>query len=71
MCIRDSMGATFVPKLKGLDAVSANRNLNPEMIRDTFLYKEWKEKADLKTININNKSEPNWTKDLKHSERKK
>ena len=65
------MGATFVPKLKGLDAVSANRNLNPEMIRDTFLYKEWKEKADLKTININNKSAPNWTKDLKHSERKK
>ena len=67
----DIMGATFVPKLKGLDAVSANRNLNPEMIRDTFLYKEWKEKADLKTININNKSAPNWTKDLKHSERKK
>ena len=65
------VGPTFVPKLKGLDAVSANRNLNPEMIRDTFLYKEWKEKADLKTININNKSAPNWTKDLKHNERKK
>ena len=41
------------------------------MIRDTFLYKEWKEKADLKTININNNSAPNWTKDLKHNERKK
>ena len=41
------------------------------MIRDTFLYKEWKEKADLKTINTNNKTAPNWAKDLKHKERKK
>ena len=65
------LGPTFVPKLKGLDAVSASRNVNSEMIRDTFLYKEWKEKADLKTININNKTAPNWAKDLKHNERKK
>ena len=65
------LGQTFVPKLKGLDAFSNSKNINPDMIRDTFLYKEWKEKADLKTININNKSAPNWTKDLKHSERKK
>ena len=65
------LGPTFVPKLKGLDAVSATRNLNPEMIRDTFLYKEWKEKADLKSININNKTAPNWAKNLKHNERKK
>ena len=65
------LGPTFVPKLKGLDSVSTSRNLNPEMIRDTFLYKEWKEKADLKTININNKTAPNWAKDLNHNERKK
>ena len=65
------LGPTFVPKLKGLDAVSTTRNLNPEMIRDTFLYKEWKEKPDLKTINTNNKTAPNWAKDLKHNERKK
>ena len=26
------LGPTFVPKLKGLDAVSTTRNLNPEMI---------------------------------------
>ena len=65
------LGPTFVPKLKGLDSVSTTRNLNPEMIRDTFLYKEWKEKADLKTINTNNKTAPNWAKDLKHNERKK
>lgn len=65
------VGPTFVPKLKGLDAVSASRNLNPEVIRDTFLFKEWKDKADLKTINTNNKSAPKWAKDLGHKERKK
>ena len=65
------IGPTFVPKLKGLDAVSASRNLNPEVIRDTFLFKEWKDKADLKTINTNNKSAPKWAKDLGHKERKK
>ena len=43
----------------------------PETIKNFKTAKEWKEKADLKTININNKSAPNWTKDLKHSERKK
>ena len=35
------------------------------------LIDDLREKADLKTISINNKSAPNWTKDLKHSERKK
>ena len=39
------LGQTFVPKLKGLDAFSNSKNINPEMIRDTFLYKEWKDKA--------------------------
>jgi hypothetical protein len=41
------------------------------MIRDTFLYKEWKDKPDLKTINTNSPSAPSWTKDLKHKERRK
>ena len=30
------LGTTFVPKLKGLDAFSKFKNINPEMIRDTF-----------------------------------
>ena len=47
------LGQTFVPKLKVL-MLSNSKNINPEMIRDTFLYKEWKEKADLKSINTNN-----------------
>ena len=64
------LGPTFVPKLKGLDAVSTTRNLNPEMIRDTFLYKEWNEKADLKTINTNNKTAPKWAIELKDGERR-
>ena len=64
------LGQTFVPKLKGLDAFSNSKNINPEMIRDTFLYKEWKEKADLKSINTNNSTAPNWAKELGHKERK-
>jgi len=40
------------------------------MIRDTFLYKEWKDTTELKTINVNNNSEPMWAKELKHKERR-
>ena len=65
------MGQNFVPKLKGLDAVASGRNQNTEMIRDTFLHKEWKDKPDLKSINVNNTSAPLWAKDLKHNERRK
>ena len=65
------MGQNFVPKLKGLDAVASSRNQNPDMIRDTFLHKEWKDKPDLKSINVNNTSAPLWAKDLKHKERRK
>ena len=64
------LGQTFVPKLKGLDAFSNSKNINPEMIRDTFLYKEWKEKADLKSINTNNSTAQKWAKELGHNERK-
>lgn len=64
------LGQTFVPKLKGLDAFSNSKNINPEMIRDTFLYKEWKEKADLKSINTKNSTAPKWAKELGHKERK-
>ena len=65
------MGQNFVPKLKGLDAISSSKNLNTEMIRDTFLYKEWKEKPELKSINTNSSSAPLWAKELKHKERRK
>ena len=65
------LGQTFVPKLKGLDAFSNSKNINPEMIRDTFLYKEWKEKAELKSINTNSLSAPKWAKELNHKERKR
>ena len=42
---------------------------NATFIND--LYKEWKEKPDLKSINTNNSSAPNWAKELKHNERRK
>mgnify|MGYP005684627905 FL=1 len=64
------LGQTFVPKLKGLDAFSNSKNINPEMIRDTFWYKEWKEKADWKSIITNNSTAPKWAKELGHKERK-
>jgi hypothetical protein len=64
------MGQNFVPKLKGLDAVASNKEQNTEMIRDTFLYKEWKDTPELKTINVNNNSAPMWAKELKHKERR-
>ena len=65
------MGNNFIPKLKGLDAVASKREQSTDMIRDTFLYKEWKDNPDLKSINLNNTSAPMWAKDLKHKERRK
>jgi|TARA_B110000263_G_scaffold83386_1_gene73002 hypothetical protein len=65
------MGQNFVPKMKGLDAVASIRNQNTDMIRDTFLYKDWKDTPDLKSINVNNTTAPMWAKDLKHKERRK
>jgi len=65
------LGQSFVPKLMGLDAVAKKRSKDPQVIRDTFLYKEWKEKRDLKTINTETKSAPKWAQDLTHGERKK
>jgi len=64
------LGKTFVPKLMGLDAVSKKRGKDPQVIRDTFLYKEWKEKPDLKTIHTESKIAPEWVKNLSHGERK-
>ena len=65
------LGRSFVPKLMGLDAVAKKRDKDPQVIRDTFLYKEWKEKPDLKSINTEAKSSPKWAQDLTHGERKK
>ena len=65
------LGQSFVPKLMGLDAVAEKRSKDPQVIRDTFLYKEWKEQSDLKTINTETKSAPKWAQDLTHGERKK
>ena len=65
------VGKTFVPKLMGLDAVSKRRGKDPQVTRDTFLYKEWKDKPDLKTIHTESKVAPEWVQNLAHGERKK
>lgn len=65
------LGKSFVPKLMGLDAVAKKRGKDPKVIRDTFLYKEWKEQPDLKSINTGSNSAPKWVHELSHGERRK
>ena len=65
------VGKNFIPKLLGLDAVAKKRDRDPKVIRDTFLYKEWKDKSDLQIINAESKHAPKWVRGLSHGERKK
>ena len=65
------VGKNFIPKLLGLDAVAKKRGRDPKVIRDTFLYKDWKKKSDLKMINAMSKHAPKWVHELSHGERKK
>ena len=65
------IGKNFIPKLLGLDAVAKKRDRDPKVIRDTFLYKEWKDKSDLQIINAESKHAPKWVRGLSHGERKK
>ena len=65
------VGKNFIPKLLGLDAVAKKRGKDPKVIRDTFLYKKWKDQPDLKTINTESKNAPRWVNKLSHGERKK
>ena len=63
-------GATFVPKLRGLDAVADKKGMNRQLARDTFIEKEWDKEPKLQVINTNNESAPVWAKKLNENERK-
>lgn len=63
-------GATFVPKLRGLDAVADKKGMDRQLARDTFIEKEWDKEPKLQVINTNNESAPVWAKNLNENERK-
>lgn len=64
-------GNSFVPKLRGLDAIAEKKGMDKQMARDTFIEKVWDEKAKLQIIKTSSNIAPNWAKDLKEMERKK
>ena len=64
-------GKTFVPKLKGLDAVAGKKGMNQQLARDTFIEKVWDDEPKLQVIKTSNDAAPLWAKDLKEMERKK
>ena len=69
--IKAILGETFVPKLRGLDAVAKRRGMNPETARDTFLSKEWDEAPKLQVIDPEGKYAPKWAQQLDDGQRRK
>ena len=64
-------GSTFVPKLRGLDAVAEKKGMDKQLARDTFIEKVWDEEPKLQVIKTSNDTAPVWAKDLKEMERRK
>jgi hypothetical protein len=69
--IKAILGETFIPKLRGLDAVAKRRGMNPETARDTFLVKEWDEAPKLSVIDPDGKYAPKWAQQLDDGQRRK
>lgn len=64
-------GETFVPKLRGLDAVAKKKGMDQQLARDTFIEKVWDEKPKLQVIDTNNSTAPRWAIELGEMERRK
>ena len=64
-------GSTFVPKLRGLDAVAEKKGMDKQLARDTFIEKVWDEEPKLQVIKTSNDTAPLWAKGLKEMERRK
>jgi hypothetical protein len=64
-------GETFVPKLRGLDAVAKKKGLDQQLARDTFIEKVWDENPKLQVIDTNNSTAPRWAIELGEMERRK
>jgi hypothetical protein len=63
------LGASFVPKLRGLDAIAERRGSTPQAIRDTFLHREIEDKKKLLIINCSSASAPKWAQNMEDGER--
>ena len=63
-------GNSFVPKLRGLDAVAEKKGMDKQLARDTFIEKVWDEEPKLQVIKASNDTAPVWAKDLKEMERR-
>ena len=63
-------GTSFVPKLRGLDAVADKKGMDKQLARDTFIEKQWDDEPKLQVIKTNNETAPVWAKDLKEMERR-
>ena len=64
-------GETFVPKLRGLDAVAKKKGMDQHLARDTFIEKVWDENPKLQVIDTNNSTAPKWAIELEEMERRK
>ena len=64
-------GNSFVPKLRGLDAVAEKKGMDKQLARDTFIEKIWDKDPKLQVIKSSNDTAPVWAKDLQEMERRK
>lgn len=64
-------GETFVPKLRGLDAVAKKKGMDQHLARDTFIEKVWDQYPKLQVIDTNNSTAPKWAIELGEMERRK
>ena len=64
-------GSTFVPKLRGLDAVAEKKGMDKQLARDTFIENVWDEEPKLQVIKTSNDTAPVWAIGLKEMERRK
>jgi hypothetical protein len=64
------VGTSFVPKLRGLDAVASKRGMDKQLARDTFTHKEWDTDPKLQVIDANNSTAPKWAVNLEEGSRR-
>lgn len=63
------IGPTFVPKLRGLDAVAEKRGMSARVARDTFLMRVIDDESKLAVINCDTASAPKWAQNMEDGER--
>ena len=64
------VGHTFVPKLRGLDAIAGKKGMDKQLARDTFTHKEWDSDPKLQVIDTNLGNAPKWAINLGDGERR-